>query len=184
LSPLCLTSSPRCVCVCVCFCVSLCLCVCLPLTEFPSLQLHKSASDHFDIQHSSGLAGLASLFFYKLLHTIVLREKLTAAQLSSLLLSRQFVVSLYSCSAEIVVFAAQVPFLLLLLMMLLLLLFPCLLPLSAHSFLRVPHASPATQFPWILQVLDASPFEFQKAVEPVIRAENGLSKPIIKHLGL
>ena len=37
-------------------------------------------------------------------------------------------------------------------------------------------------FPWIIEVFDISPFYFYKVIEILIRAEDSLSRDVVKHL--
>lgn len=38
------------------------------------------------------------------------------------------------------------------------------------------------KFPWVLKTLSVCPYEFQKVVELIVRAENGMSGTHVKHL--
>ena len=38
------------------------------------------------------------------------------------------------------------------------------------------------KFPWVLKTLSLCPYEFQKVVELIVRAENGMSGRQVRHL--
>ncbi|XP_034237107.1 retinoblastoma-like protein 1 isoform X1 [Thrips palmi] len=44
--------------------------------------------------------------------------------------------------------------------------------------------APRRTFPWILEALNVEPFYFYKVIEPIVRAEDQLSRDMIKHLNL
>eukprot|EP00053_Salpingoeca_punica_P020017 m.206338 g.206338 ORF g.206338 m.206338 type:complete len:1157 (+) comp17772_c1_seq12:1322-4792(+) len=114
--------------------------------------LRATANSVMDESLALETSELASRFFYKLLQSVVTREDAAGRSVASIFSSGPFTESLYACSTEIVLFAAQ--------------------------------CGSGLQFPWSLRCLDVPPFEFQKIVEPVIRAENGLSRAVVHHLGL
>lgn len=37
-------------------------------------------------------------------------------------------------------------------------------------------------FPWIVDIFDMAPYHFYKVIEVLIRAEEGLSRDVVKHL--
>lgn len=44
--------------------------------------------------------------------------------------------------------------------------------------------APQRTFPWILEALNVEPYYFYKVIEPIVRAEEQLSRDMIKHLNL
>lgn len=44
--------------------------------------------------------------------------------------------------------------------------------------------APRRTFPWILEALNVEPYYFYKVIEPIVRAEEQLSRDMIKHLNL
>ena len=38
------------------------------------------------------------------------------------------------------------------------------------------------RFPWIVEIFDLCPYHFHRVVEIIIRAEDGLSRDVVKHL--
>ena len=38
------------------------------------------------------------------------------------------------------------------------------------------------RFPWIVEIFDLCPYHFYRVVEIIIRAEDGLSRDVVKHL--
>lgn len=55
-------------------------------------------------------------------------------------------------------------------------LFACCLEIVLFSY------NSQRTFPWILEVFDFCSYDFYKVIEPVIRAEEGLSRDVVKHL--
>ena len=37
-------------------------------------------------------------------------------------------------------------------------------------------------FPWMIEIFDISPYHFYKIIEVFIKAEDGLSRDVVKHL--
>lgn len=37
-------------------------------------------------------------------------------------------------------------------------------------------------FPWVIEIFEISPFSFYKIIEVFIKAEDGLSRDVVKHL--
>ncbi|XP_009074312.1 PREDICTED: retinoblastoma-like protein 1, partial [Acanthisitta chloris] len=60
-------------------------------------------------------------------------------------------------------------------------LFHCSLMACCLEIVLFAYSSPRT-FPWIIEVLDLSPFYFYKVIEVLIRSEEGLSRDMVKHL--